>query len=119
MIRVLRLLLPAVATGAALLLSAPTAKALSETELDAIGRRVWQNECGGSREGLTSWNSGEDFASLGIGHFIWYPRGQRGPFEESFPKLVAFLSAHGEQLPSWLKPDAACPWNSRKEFVAE
>src|SRR3954467_14722896 len=118
MIRVLRLLLPAVATGAALLLSAPTAKALSETELDAIGRRVWQNECGGTREGLTSWNSGESFASLGIGHFIWYPRGQTGPFEESFPKLPTFLLANGLVLPGWLNPGIPCPWPPRQEFQA-
>ena len=39
--------------------------ALSDKELDSIGRRVWQNACGGTREGLTSWNSGENFASPG------------------------------------------------------
>jgi len=97
----------------------PEAFALSESELDKIGHRVWQNECGGSREGLTSWNSGEDFASLGIGHFIWYPKGRIGPFDESFPKLTAFLVARGETLPSWLKPGAPCPWNDRREFMAD
>ncbi len=29
----------------------------------------------GTVSGLTSWNEGEEFASLGIGHFIWYPAG--------------------------------------------
>src|SRR6186713_1766627 len=101
-----------------LFLSAITAFALTPRELDSIGRRVWQNECGGTREGLTSWNGGESFASLGIGHFIWYPRGQNGPFEESFPKLVAFLGAQGAEVPSWLKPGAPCPWNTRQEFQA-
>jgi hypothetical protein len=101
-----------------MLVIAPSARALSESELDSIGHRVWQNECGGTREGLTSWNSGEAFASLGIGHFIWYPRGQNGPFEESFPKLVAFLAAQGTELPGWLKPGAPCPWNTRQEFQA-
>src|SRR5215210_6934396 len=81
---------------------------LTDTELDSIGRRVWQNECGGTVQGLTSWNAGEDFASLGIGHFIWYPRGRRGPFEESFPKLVAFLKARKAAVPAWLEGD--CPW---------
>jgi len=90
--------------------------ALSDHELTAIGRRIWQNECGGTREGLTSWNSGESFASLGIGHFIWYPKGERGPFEESFPALVRFLSANGVVLPAWLKPGAPCPWRTRAEF---
>ena len=99
-------------------LSAMSASALSDRELTAIGRRVWQNECGGTREGLTSWNSGENFASLGIGHFIWYPKGMRGPFEESFPALVSFLGANGVSLPSWLKPGMPCPWRSRAEFQA-
>src|SRR6188474_258742 len=85
------------------------ARALSPKELDAIGRRVWQNECGGTRDGLTSWNAGEGFASLGIGHFIWYPKGPHGPFEESFPKLVKFLAANGAKVPEWLHA-ADCPW---------
>ena len=38
-----------------------------------IGRRVWENESGGTLQGLTHWGYGEEFASLGIGHFIWYP----------------------------------------------
>lgn len=99
------------------LVFAVPAMALTDAELSSIGHRVWRNECGGTREGLTSWNSGEAFASLGIGHFIWYPAGTSGPFEESFPKLVASLSAQGIALPGWLKPGAACPWANRREFL--
>lgn len=91
--------------------------ALSDSELERIGRRVWQNECGGSRDGLTSWNAGENFASLGIGHFIWYPKGARGPFEESFPQLAEFLAKNGAAVPAWTRGD--CPWNSRAEFQGE
>ena len=90
--------------------------ALSDKDLDSIGRRVWQNECGGTRDGLTSWNSGENFASLGIGHFIWYPKGVNGPFEESFPGLVRFLGANGAKVPAWLQ--GVCPWSTRAEFQA-
>jgi hypothetical protein len=46
---------------------------LSPAETRRIGNRIWQNECGGTLAGLTSWNTGENFASLGIGHFIWDP----------------------------------------------
>ncbi len=99
-----------------LLLAAVRGLALSERELDSIGRRVWQNECAGTRDGLTSWNAGEDFASLGIGHFIWYPKGERGPFEESFPLLVRFLAANGAKVPPGL--DGPCPWSTRAEFMA-
>ena len=104
---------------AALLTLALTASgfALSDAELDSIGRRVWQNECGGSRDGLTSWNSGEDFGSFGIGHFIWYPRGMEGPFEESFPKLVKFYEANGRSVPEWMHGD--CPWATRAAFQAD
>ena len=102
----------------AFLLAASWASAFTPRELDVVGRRVWQNECGGTREGLTSWNSGENFASLGIGHFIWYPKGVNGPFEESFPLLLKFYQANGAKLPSWIKPDDDCPWNTRAEFLA-
>src|SRR6266516_440742 len=91
---------------------------ISHQEAVRIGNKIWQNECGGKVAGLTSWNEGEDFASLGIGHFIWYPKGARGPFEESFPKLLTFISSHGAGFPQFL-PSAspsACPWNSRREF---
>jgi hypothetical protein len=96
---------------------ATSAFALTDAELDRIGKRVWQNECGGRRDGLTSWNTGEDFASLGIGHFIWYPKGKEGPFEESFPKLAEYLAKHGAKVADWMKGD--CPWNSKAEFQAD
>jgi len=89
---------------------------LSDTDALRIGKKIWQNECNGTISGLTSWNQGEDFASLGIGHFIWYPQGKRGPFEESFPKLVTFISDHHVDVPSWLLPPRPCPWSSRAEF---
>src|SRR6478672_10097195 len=93
---------------------------LSPAEAQRIGHKIWQNECNGTISGLTSWNAGEDFASLGIGHFIWYPEGRKGPFEESFPKLVAFISSRGAKLPALLLAVGSlqpCPWNSRDEFL--
>jgi hypothetical protein len=92
---------------------------LSQSEAVEIGRKIWQNECNGTIAGLTSWNEGENFASLGIGHFIWYPKGARGPFEESFPKLVSFISGRGAKLPNLLlgTGELFCPWNSRAKFL--
>jgi hypothetical protein len=90
---------------------------LSEAEARRIGRKIWQNECGGTIAGLTSWNTGENFASLGIGHFIWYPKNHRGPFDESFPKFASFVAAHGTQSPGIIHGDDSCPWNSRAEFL--
>jgi hypothetical protein len=97
-----------------------TGLTISHSDALRVGRRVWQNECNGTVSGLTSWNQGEDFASLGIGHFIWYPKGRQGPFEESFPKLISFVSSRGAKLPTILLGVGGgqpCPWNSRAEFL--
>lgn len=110
-----------VATGLiALWTNSVTGMAISNSDALKVGKRVWQNECNGTISGLTSWNQGEDFASLGIGHFIWYPKGRQGPFEESFPKLVNFVSSRGAKLPTLLLGVGRvqpCPWNSRAEFL--
>jgi hypothetical protein len=89
---------------------------LDDAQAMEIGRRIWRNECAGTVEGLTSWNKGEEFPSLGIAHFIWYPEGRRGPFEESFPGLVRYLKARGEDVPLWI--EGACPWRERSDFIA-
>ena len=83
-----------------------------------IGRKIWLNEAGGRRDAVTSWNAGEEFASLGIGHFIWYPVTAKPPYEEGFPGLVAFLRKGKTPLPAWLDktPIPACPWTSRADF---
>jgi hypothetical protein len=92
---------------------------LSDAEAEAVGRKIWYNESRGSIDGLTHWNKGEDFASLGIGHFIWYKAGERGPFTESFPGLLDALEAAGKTLPSWLQGKPACPWADRDAFFAD
>lgn len=103
-----------------LLGSIANAITLSPAERERIAKRIWQNECNGTVSGLTSWNAGENFASLGIGHFIWYPKNVHGPFDESFPKLVSFISSRGAKLPDFLLAGhpGYCPWNSRAEFMA-
>lgn len=90
---------------------------LDAASANAIGKKIWQNECGGTVEGLTSWNAGEDFPSLGIGHFIWYVPGRPGPFQESFPPLLAYMRERGVSLPAWLAEARGCPWTSRAEFL--
>ena len=89
---------------------------ISASEAKAIGNRIWINECGGTVEGLTSWNKGEYFASLGIGHFIWYHRIKRGPYEESFPSLVRYLVSKGVNVPEFIF-NKHCPWETREDFV--
>ena len=92
---------------------------ISDAQALAAGQRLWQNESAGRLDGLTAWNQGEDFASLGIGHFIWYPAGKRGPFQESFPRLVEYLRQQNVALPGWLQNGLACPWATRDAFMAD
>ncbi len=92
--------------------------ALTAAQKAAVGRKIWKNECSGTMDGLTSWNTGEQFPSLGIGHFIWYPAGRRGPFTESWPLFIAFAKKQGVQPPA-IAVLPACPWPSRKEFYAD
>jgi hypothetical protein len=92
---------------------------LSDSQAARIGARIWQNESGGTIKGLTAWNYGEDFASLGIGHFIWYPAGRKGRFEESFPLLLRYLAINGVKVPAWLMVSKACPWANRSRFLTD
>ncbi len=94
---------------------AAAASGLSGAQKAAIGRKIWQNESGGTVNGLTAWNSGEGFPSLGIGHFIWYPAGQSGPFEESWPQFVAFARAQGANPPA-VAMQRHSPWTTKAEF---
>ncbi|KRR10308.1 hypothetical protein [Bradyrhizobium valentinum] len=83
-----------------------------------IGQKIWLNETGGKIDAITSWSANEEFASLGIGHFIWFPVGKWLPFEESFPALLEFMRKKNVRLPAWLDQTQipANPWTSRAEF---
>lgn len=84
-----------------------------------IADKIWKNECNGTVEGLTSWNEGEQFASLGIGHFIWYPQNHHEVFDETFPSLIGFIKMHNASIPAWLIETKSCPWKSREAFYRE
>lgn len=92
---------------------------LTPAELTWIGDQVFRNECSGRKTCLVHWNEGEDFPSLGIGHFIWYPTGVDGRFVESFPTLIEFMRQQSVPLPEWLNEldpfDA--PWPDRDAFM--
>lgn len=83
-----------------------------------IAQKIWDNECGGKHVNLTCWNKGENFASLGIGHFIWYPEGEKETFKQTFPSLLRYLKSKGVLLPTWLQNSLVCPWKNRDDFYA-
>lgn len=91
---------------------------LSENAKLRIGLKIWENESKRSIKGLTHWNSGEEFSSLGIGHFIWYPAGFQGIWKESFPRFIQYALKYGKrsEIPTWLLKNKDCPWASRSAF---
>lgn len=89
---------------------------ISQAEAERIADLMWENECGRTIEGLTTWNAGEEFASFGLAHFIWYPEGAKGPFYEQFPEFLSFAKQKDVPIPEWLKTAQECPWNSKEEF---
>jgi len=95
--------------------AAPPGVRLTDAQKAAIGQKIWQNESGGKVSGLTAWNAGEEFPSLGIGHFIWYPAGFNGPFEESWPRFIQYAVQHGATPPAVAR-ERHSPWKNRAEF---
>ncbi len=106
-------------TGSIFLQSSSEAITIPPESAKKIGLRIWCNECSGTLAGLSTWNEGEDFASMGIGHFIWYPKGKEGPFNEQFPLLLEFLEDNQIQLPAWIEKSKVCPWENREAFLQD
>ena len=90
---------------------------ISKAELNTIGEKIFKNEAAGKKENLVYWNEGENFPSLGIGHFIWYKQGEPGIFEESFPQLVEFLKSKNVKLPKIMAENKYSPWKNREELI--
>ena len=93
---------------------------LSDNDFEWLGEQIYRNECNQNPSCLIAWNQGEDFPSLGIGHFIWYRANQTEIFEETFPLLLERLKQSGVQLPDWvIHGNAESPWLSREQFLLE
>ena len=89
---------------------------LTPKQANFIAKKVWQNEGAGLDKYLIWWNKGEDFASLGIGHFIWFPKDHTERFREVFPMVVAFMQKKGVKTPAWLTPETDFPWQTKEAF---
>lgn len=91
---------------------------ISPQQLSLVANKIEQNETAGQRKFLMHWNQGEDFVSLGIGHFIWFPSNYKGPFKETAPDLFTFLANTNLKLPELFSQYADCPWHNIEEFKA-
>jgi hypothetical protein len=93
---------------------------LSQYELNVIAEKIYQNETSGNPKNLMFWSTNESFASLGIGHFIWYPAGSVKRFDETFPAMIDYYIAKNVEIPSWLHHarKTGAPWKNRSIFEA-
>ncbi len=98
-----------------LLISISLSLFAQEVDILSISKKIYQNECSSNPKYLVHWNRGEKFPSLGIGHFIWYPKESHERFEESFPLLIKYMQKRGIKVPSWLTKEA--PWQNRYEML--
>ena len=92
---------------------------LSMAELQAIGDQIFKNEGGGNVNNLVHWNDGEDFASMGIGHFTWYPAGRSARFGNTFPDLLQYLQTKGAPVPAWVMQASysGAPWYTKAQLM--
>ncbi len=89
---------------------------LTKQQANFVAMKVWQNEGAGLDKYLVHWNDGEDFASVGIGHFIWFSKGHSEKFHQTFPHVIRFLESKDINMPDWLNVSTPLPWNTKKEF---
>ncbi len=89
---------------------------LTKTQANYVAKKVWKNEGAGQDKYLVWWNKGEDFASVGIGHFIWFPKGHTERFREVFPMVLAYMEEKDVKMPSWLNSQTHLPWATKSAF---
>lgn len=91
---------------------------LSQYELNVIAEKIYQNETSGNPKNIMFWSKNETFPSIGIGHFIWYPRGQVKVFDETFPAMIDYYVANKVEIPRWLHAarKTGAPWMNRDIF---
>ena len=94
---------------------------MTANELGCLQKMIFFNECSGRVERMLTWNTDEDFPSFGLGHFIWYPQGKKGPYQDLFPDFLSFLEAQKTEIPAWIKalPTREAPWKNREEFLSD
>ncbi len=87
---------------------------MAKQEALEIGRKIWKNETSGQLSELILWNRREKAASLGIGHFIWYPENKKTGI---FPQFLNFIQKQGITIPLWLQNSSHSPWYTHQTFL--
>lgn len=92
---------------------------ISKADTQLMAQRVFKNECSVEKNCLLEWNAGEDFLSLGLEHFIWFPSSTTSIFKDSFRSYLLYARKKGEKLPATLdkSPLPGCPWVNRDQFL--
>jgi hypothetical protein len=108
--------------------ASPSEFKIEESEARRIAAKIFANEGGGKDDKLAEWDldaSGkpEKVVSIGMGHFIWYPTGDKTPFHESFPDFMDYVKKSGfpaKDIPEFLRksPLGDSPWKTREQFQA-
>ncbi|MFI5350958.1 MAG: hypothetical protein ACHQ2Z_15530 [Elusimicrobiota bacterium] len=91
--------------------------AISDKEAAEIGSRIWEHEGGGKL--LIWWDATAECASFGINNYLWFQRGLKVPFQESFPPLIDYMLSKGANVPQWIRSKPPAPWSTRTELFAE
>jgi len=91
---------------------------LEPYQLNKIADQIYKNETGGNPKYLMYWSPSENFASLGYGHFIWYPADQPVVFDQTFPDMIQYYIDNKVDIPQWLKDqkDKGIPWANKQAF---
>ena len=89
---------------------------ISVADYSWIAQKIYQNECASKPENLLFWSKKEVFPSLGIGHFIWFPKGVDAPFEQTFPDFLRFVQRQSPTTQIPTDDFTVAPWQSREVF---
>ena len=82
----------------------------SKDMLEMIAEMLFYNEGKNDNVNLIFWNSKENFASMGIGHFLWDAKSD----SDQFPKFIAYVKQKGIDVPKEF--DGEIPWKSKEEL---
>ncbi|MGE0009243.1 MAG: hypothetical protein AB7F19_01770 [Candidatus Babeliales bacterium] len=90
---------------------------LTPAQKKEIAERIWFNEASGHYDKLVFWNQNENFPSLGICHFIWFPENCKEQYTQTFPELLQYFKKNLVHMPAWLQNAHYAPWSTRAEFL--